>query len=405
MIRKEYSPEEASSDEEAVSLDIPSSDPPAESIDDRTFRHFVTSGDGLAFERIVRRHERLVMGVCVRILGQRQAAEDAFQETFLALAKRAATIRDPGSLPGWLHRVASNEALRIRLQAQRRVAREAAAGEKELVVPGPAPEDRQIFALIDEALGQLPDKYRQPLVLRYLEGLSTDTAARKLGRPKGSMSTLIARGLELLRSGLHEKGVAVTGGALLSALGALAAQGQAVAPALVASVVRLSVPAAGLTLAATVKTVLTAVLVAAAGSGVLLPSLPSTPPATELVLPVEYIAAGPPAPDPAELRVELPVVRSAAPVFEPPPRKETRNETAGAPDVLPELPDLPETASEKAEAALLRVLERRNDREPKDPKPTKLTGLDRAEEAGRGVKSASDRAHEAVRQTRGRSGK
>ena len=186
MIRKEYSPE-ASSDDDASSApsDVPSFEPAAPSVDVETFRNFVASGDGLAFERIVRRHERLVMGVCVRILGQRQAAEDAFQETFIALAKRAGTIRDAGSLPGWLHRVASNEALRIRLQAQRRAAREAAV-ERESVIPAPVPEDRQVFALIDEALGELPDKYRMPLVLRYVEGLSTETAARQLGRHPNS---------------------------------------------------------------------------------------------------------------------------------------------------------------------------------------------------------------------------
>jgi RNA polymerase sigma factor (sigma-70 family) len=430
VIRKEYSSEASSEDggspPEAPPFEIsePSSSPsaPPPSGDAEALRHFVASADGESFERLVRSHERLVMGVCVRVLGNRHAAEDAFQETFLSLAKRAATIRDPGSLAGWLHRVASNEALRLRIQSQRRAAREAAV-EMEAVVPPPAPEDRQVFALIDETLGELPDKYRLPLVLRYMEGLSTDTAARRLGRPKGSMSTLIARGLELLRTGLHEKGVAVTGGLLLSALTALAAQGQAAAPALIASVVRSAVPAAGLALAANLKTMIVVALVAAGavGTGLLLPepALPDLPtPVIETF--ARQVAPAPKPPDPADLRpAPLPPTSPAADVKEaeeakdvkkasPPPPSE---HAAGPPEALPPLPDLPETASDKARDALKHALERRTEKgphagpSPQAASPPFASGLDRAREASRGALNAAERAQQAAQQTRGRSGK
>src|SRR2546423_2967317 len=73
---------------------------------------FAAGGDADAFELLVWRHGALVLGVCPRVLGDDHAAEDAFQATFLALARQAGSVR--GGVPGWLHRVARRMAVRAR---------------------------------------------------------------------------------------------------------------------------------------------------------------------------------------------------------------------------------------------------------------------------------------------------
>src|SRR5438270_3387581 len=67
---------------------------------------FVKGGDEAAFAEVVRRHGPMVFGVCRRVLGQHQAAEDAFQATFLVLAKKASRLRRPERLGPWLYGVA-----------------------------------------------------------------------------------------------------------------------------------------------------------------------------------------------------------------------------------------------------------------------------------------------------------
>lgn len=402
MIRKESSPEEALCEDAVLEADLPREAPLPPDGDAAVLERFVTRGDPSAFEELVSRHERLVMGVCARILGNLQAAEDAFQETFLALARRAAAIRDPASLSGWLHRVASNEAIRLRLQARRRAAREAGVERPIVAPPEPALEDRQVLEFVDEALADLPDKYRLPLILHYLEGQTTEAAAHRLGHPKGSMSTLLARGLELLRAGLQERGVAVTG-ALLAA--SLAAQAQA---AVVRSAV-LAAPASGAAVAGVLKSIAAALIV---GAGILGPSLLADLPveASPPPRPFSAVAAPPPAPrapsipDPAELRPERPLV--------PPPEAPAKTDVAQ--DAPAELPDLPGTASDRAEEAHREALQRRASDANGPPahaqagkgkdKPTS-PGLERAREAGRGAQKAAEQAHKAAQQTRGKSGK
>jgi RNA polymerase sigma factor (sigma-70 family) len=173
----------------------------------------------MAFEAIVRRHGPMVLGVCRRVLGDHHSSEDAFQATFMVLAIKSRAIRKGESLGPWLHGVAARIARR-KLAGRRRVRREpiALAGRVDLVDRAPATVDADIHAVLDEELGRLPDKYRLPLVLCYLEGQTQDEAARALGWTKGTVSGRLARAKDLLKHRLTRRGMAPTAGLLTSTL-------------------------------------------------------------------------------------------------------------------------------------------------------------------------------------------
>jgi len=197
-----------------------------------------------AFEAIVRRHGAMVLGVCRRALNDAHAAEDAFQATFLVLASRAGAIRRRESLGPWLHGVAVRLARRARFLALRHgVSRPL----PELAAREPGTGTAEIGPVLDEELGRLPEKYRRPVVLCYLGGLTQDEAARALGWTKGTVSGRLARAKDLLRGRLTRRGLAPSAGllALWPGQGAEAAAGAAVVPAaLVASTARAAVAVA-----------------------------------------------------------------------------------------------------------------------------------------------------------------
>jgi RNA polymerase sigma factor (sigma-70 family) len=183
----------------------------------------------------MRRHGAMVWGVCARRLGETPDAEDAFQATFLVLARKAPGLRGPGSLGPWLYGVASRTALKAEGRNTRRAMRErplpdAAAGE-------PAPEHpwAELRPVLDEELSRLPEKYRRPLLLCYLQGLSSEETARALGCPKGTVFSRLSRARDLLRRRLARRGVAVTGAALAAVLTCVAAARAAPAPLLEAT--------------------------------------------------------------------------------------------------------------------------------------------------------------------------
>lgn len=190
----------------------------AEAGDASLLERFLNRNDEEAFATLVRRHGPLVMGVCRRVLRHSQDAEDAFQAVFLVLARKAASIRNRESIGSWLYEVAFHVAVKARASAARRRERERRAAE----MPSPqrrADEARlELVLLLDEELHQLPDKYRQPLVLCYLQGKTHAQAARELGCPIGSLSRHLARGLELLRERLVQRGLALASSALVVAM-------------------------------------------------------------------------------------------------------------------------------------------------------------------------------------------
>src|SRR5208283_4994999 len=173
---------------------------------------FVVRRDEAAFTTLVQRHGPMVQRVCRRVLGDAHDAEDAFQAAFLVLARKAGAIRHRSSVGGWLYEVAYHLALRGRANAARRRKHERQAPEMSPPNPLSEREREELQTMLDEELHRLPEKYRTPLVLCYLEGKTNTQAAEELGWPAGSMSSRLTRARELLRDRLAGRGVALSAG-------------------------------------------------------------------------------------------------------------------------------------------------------------------------------------------------
>jgi len=193
--------------------------------DRQLLARFVAARDEAAFAALVRRHGPMVLGACRRVLRDYHDAEDAWQATFLVLARKAASLAVGESLGCWLYGVAYRAALEAREFNARRRGREVPMGG----VPHPdvAPSEPQDWRpLLDRELNLLPEKYRAPIVLCDLEGRPRREAARLLGATEGTLSSRLARGRALLAKRLTRCGVALSGGALTVALSEGAASAQ-----------------------------------------------------------------------------------------------------------------------------------------------------------------------------------
>jgi RNA polymerase sigma factor (sigma-70 family) len=172
---------------------------------------FVTRGDGAAFEAIVARHGPMVWTVCRQVLHDPNDAEDAFQATFLVLARRAGSIRERERLGGWLHGVACKVAARARRDVRQRPTSDISEPGLQGPSSGPSPDEdalrRERLALLHEELERLPGKYRDPIVLCHLEGCTHDEAAGRLGWPVGTVRGRLSRGRDRLRDRLSRRGL------------------------------------------------------------------------------------------------------------------------------------------------------------------------------------------------------
>jgi RNA polymerase sigma-70 factor (ECF subfamily) len=180
--------------------------------DRELLERFTRGRDEEAFATLVHRYGPLVLGVCRRILGNWEDAQDAFQVTFLVLASKADTLKEPEALAPWLYGVAYRTAVKARGRTARQRACERQAADMLPAVPDQPDDGRQVFEVLDEELNLLPERYRILLVLCYLQGKTHEQAARELGYPVGSMSWRVGRAREALRKRLSHRGMVYPAG-------------------------------------------------------------------------------------------------------------------------------------------------------------------------------------------------
>jgi RNA polymerase sigma factor (sigma-70 family) len=180
---------------------------------------FTSQRDQAAFAELVRRHGSLVLGVCRRVTGHADDADDAFQAVFLVLARKAGRIARPDLLGNWLYGVAVRVASRARRSAARRRAREVAVSS----LPDPARECASglpdLGPILDEELAALPEWYREAILLCDLRGVSREEAALILGVPEGTVSSRLANGRKKLAARLARRGVSLSVAGLVRVVG------------------------------------------------------------------------------------------------------------------------------------------------------------------------------------------
>jgi RNA polymerase sigma factor (sigma-70 family) len=184
--------------------------------DQDLLRRFIDRYDEAAFLTLLRRHGPMVLGVCRSLLPNDADAEDAFQATFLIFARKARSIRKTPSLGSWLHGVAYRTARRAQTEFARRRKHERLAGLRK----ASAGDERtwpEVQQVLHEELNGLSQRYRAPLTLYYLQGLTLDESAAQLGLAKSTLKTRLERGRAVLRARLLRRGLGPAGVLLAAA--------------------------------------------------------------------------------------------------------------------------------------------------------------------------------------------
>jgi RNA polymerase sigma factor (sigma-70 family) len=170
----------------------------------------------LAFAALVGRHGPMVMRTCRGIVHDDHAAEDAFQATFLVLARKAAGLRPRATLGPWLHAAALRVSMSARSASNRRRRKEREAAERsDSGFVEAVWDDRK--AIVHDEIGRLPERFRAAVVMCDLEGLTTDEAASQLGWPVGTVRSRLSRGRDRLRARFVRRGLGPEAGAVVLA--------------------------------------------------------------------------------------------------------------------------------------------------------------------------------------------
>jgi RNA polymerase sigma factor (sigma-70 family) len=167
---------------------------------------FVTANDPDAFRILIERHGPMVLAVCRNVLREPHDVEDAFQDTFLTLARRAGTIKHNETIGPWLHRVAFRRAQKTRFEASKRWVRERNRTDSRPESPIDPP-DLSLIPLLREEVSRLPENHRLPVVLCYLEGKTNQEAAAQLRCPVGTIKGRLWRARQTLRDRLRRRGL------------------------------------------------------------------------------------------------------------------------------------------------------------------------------------------------------
>ena len=171
--------------------------------DAELLKQYVRSGDSDAFAELVRRHAGLVYGACLRATGNSHDAEDAAQESFLEMARGAEAVRS--ALPAWLHATALSRARNLVRSASRRRHREERVMSQETAQTEPT--WAELAPRVDDAVAELPEEVRVPVILHFLEGKSQTEIAQELDINQSTVSRRIEKGLSELREKLRQAGV------------------------------------------------------------------------------------------------------------------------------------------------------------------------------------------------------
>jgi RNA polymerase sigma factor (sigma-70 family) len=176
-----------------------------------------------AFKALVERHGPMVLGICRLVLDQEADADDAFQATFLILARNGASIRNRAILAAWLHEVAYRTAVKARISMVRRrfLERQCVSMLPSHFVPDRQHHDaawNELRPVLHDEVRRLPEKYRIPVILSYLEGKTNEEVAELLDWPVGTVKGRLSRARALLRSRLTRRGMALSAAFLVTVL-------------------------------------------------------------------------------------------------------------------------------------------------------------------------------------------
>jgi RNA polymerase sigma factor (sigma-70 family) len=196
--------------------------------DAQLLARYTDSRDEAAFAALVARHGPMVLATCRAILKHEHDVEDAFQATFLVLARKSRSVRGDDALGGWLHRVAYRASIRARGTARRRRHREAEAAAMTPLHSAPTDLGTDVAAIVHEEVDRLPEKHRLPVVFCDLEGLTYEQAAGRLRWTVPTLRCRLAKARQRLRGRLIRRGV--TAPALATVLAAQATGARAAVP-------------------------------------------------------------------------------------------------------------------------------------------------------------------------------
>ena len=288
-----------------IGLDFPGRTPKAMVDDAPLLARWADLGDVEAFGELARRHTGLIYGTCRRIVRDHHTAEDVTQECLIELARKAGSVRT--SLAGFLHTLATSRA-RDRLRQDRARQQRELLASSDPPTTAAEPTWAELAPLVDQALADLPEEERLPLVLHFLQGLPRAEVAAQLGCDRTTISRRLTRGIASLRERLGRTGIRTTA-VLLSGLLAANAM-ESAPPACLAAATKMALAGIGTTapmpIAATVapaligiKTVAVLVTVAAticALAGAAWHLAPVRPPPSPTVTPVVPLPSSSPAP-------------------------------------------------------------------------------------------------------------
>ena len=190
-------------------------------LNDRELLARFLAGDEAAFSELVQRHSGLVWGACQRVLRNAEDADDAFQATFLVLARKARSLQWQESIAGWLLETARRTSLKLRaITARRRKVEGLSAQqlkrEASASVDSPAAQASvlELTEILDSELAGLPARFREVILLSQVEGLTRDELAERLGISVAAVKDRLERGREQLRIRLLRRGVTLTAATL-----------------------------------------------------------------------------------------------------------------------------------------------------------------------------------------------